>query len=53
MKQKKLQIKLLFLEKKEIDTQRLVKLIEKTKRKKNFKIHSATVKFFKRLEFFK
>jgi len=37
--------------KKEIDTQGLVKLIEKTKRKKNFKIHSAT-KIFQALRIF-
>ncbi len=37
--------------KKEIDTQTLVKLIEKTKRKKNFKIHSAT-KVFQALRIF-
>ena len=36
---------------KEIDTQGLVKLIEKTKRKKNFKIHSAT-KIFQALRIF-
>ena len=37
--------------KKEIDTQNLVKLIEKTKRKKNFKIHSST-KVFQALRIF-
>ena len=37
--------------KKEIDTEGLVKLIEKTKRKKNFKIHSAT-KIFQALRIF-
>jgi len=37
--------------KKEIDTQSLVELIEKTKRKKNFKIHSAT-KIFQALRIF-
>ena len=37
--------------KKEIDTQGLVKLIEKTKKKKNFKIHSAT-KIFQALRIF-
>ena len=36
---------------KKIDTPRLVKLIEKTKRKKNFKIHSAT-KVFQALRIF-
>ena len=36
---------------KKIDTQNLVKLIEKTKRKKNFKIHSAT-KVFQALRIF-
>jgi len=38
-------------EKQEIDTQGLVKLIEKTKRKKNFKIHNAT-KVFQALRIF-
>jgi 16S rRNA (cytosine1402-N4)-methyltransferase len=38
-------------EKKEIDTKTLVKLIDKTKRKKNFKIHSAT-KVFQALRIF-
>ena len=37
--------------KKEIDTQSLVQIIEKTKRKKNFKIHSAT-KVFQALRIF-
>ena len=37
--------------KKEIDTQGLVQLIEKTKKKKNFKIHSAT-KVFQALRIF-
>ena len=37
--------------KKEIDTQSLVEIIEKTKRKKNFKIHSAT-KIFQALRMF-
>jgi len=37
--------------KKEIDTQTLVEIIEKTKRKKNFKIHSAT-KVFQALRIF-
>jgi len=37
--------------KEEIDTQRLVEIIEKTKRKKNFKIHSAT-KIFQALRIF-
>ena len=37
--------------KKEIDTQTLVKLIEKIKRRKNFKIHSAT-KIFQALRIF-
>ena len=37
--------------KKEIDTQGLVQIIEKTKRKKNFKIHSAT-KVFQALRIF-
>ena len=37
--------------KKELDTQSLVKLIEKTKRKKNFKVHSAT-KIFQALRIF-
>ena len=38
-------------EKKEIDTKTLVKLIDKTKRKKNFKIHRAT-KVFQALRIF-
>ena len=37
--------------KKEIDTQSLVKIIDKTKRKKNFKIHNAT-KVFQALRIF-
>ena len=52
MRQKKLPIKIIISrKKKEIDTQGLVKLIEKTKRKKNFKIHSAT-KIFQALRIF-
>ena len=50
-KQKKLQLILLKKEKKEIDTQNLVEIIEKTKRKKNFKTHSAT-KVFQALRIF-
>ena len=42
---------ILTRKKKEIDTPSLVKLIEKTKRKKNFKIHSAT-KIFQALRIF-
>ena len=38
-------------EKKEIDTQNLVQIIESTKRKKNFKVHSAT-KVFQALRIF-
>ena len=36
---------------KEIDTQKLVKIIESSKRKKNYKIHSAT-KVFQALRIF-
>ena len=52
-KEAKLIAKQIIIErkKKEIDTQNLVKLIEKTKRKKNFKIHSAT-KVFQALRIF-
>ena len=31
----------------EINTKKLVKIIEKTKRRKNFKIHNVLLKFFK------
>ena len=41
----------IFRKKKEINTQNLVEIIEKTKRKKNFKIHSAT-KVFQALRIF-
>ena len=41
----------IFRKKKTIDTQILVEIIEKTKRKKNFKIHSAT-KVFQALRIF-
>ena len=41
----------IFRKKKEIDTQNLVEIIEKTKRKKNFKTHSAT-KVFQALRIF-
>ena len=52
MKQKELLLILLSKEKKrEIDTQGLVQLIQKIKKKKNFKIHSAT-KVFQALRIF-
>ena len=51
-RQKKLQIKQKYLEKKkEINTQNLVEIIDKTKKKKNFRIHSAT-KVFQALRIF-